>query len=218
MGTPFLLYRQSDAFDQGAQFTDDDFPTVILFDISRSFFAYFASQPLIRKEFVKLAAEVPASFVVKCRAALQAMVLQHFAGSVYQYGNAVLHGFEQQQGETFETRWIDHQSCVPDNRAFFFFGNESRQNDIRIVGIFDFRRQTPDQNQFRLLLVCPVVSLKIGQQCVYLADCDPSEIKRIFIRKIEFRFDMLPRCGGREFYAGAYDAARRQSRPENAQA
>ena len=70
MGTPFLLYRQSDAFDQGAQFTDDDFPTVILFDISRSFFAYFASQPLIRKEFVKLAAEVPASFVVKCRAAL----------------------------------------------------------------------------------------------------------------------------------------------------
>ena len=107
---------------------------------------------------------------------------------------------------------------MPDNRAFFFFGNESRQNDIRIVGIFDFRRQTPDQNQFRLLLVCPVVSLKIGQQCVYLAGCDPSEIKRIFIRKIEFRFDMLPRCGGREFYAGAYDAARRQSRPENAQA
>ena len=57
MGTPFLLYRQSDAFDQGAQFTDDDFPTVILFDISRSFFAYFASQPLIRKEFVKLRSE-----------------------------------------------------------------------------------------------------------------------------------------------------------------
>ena len=88
MGTPFLLYRQSDAFDQGAQFTDDDFPTVILFDISRSFFAYFASQPLIRKEFVKLAAEVPASFVVKCRAALQAMVLQYFAGSVYQYASS----------------------------------------------------------------------------------------------------------------------------------